>query len=48
MSDLYPPFLKWGDYKSKDDKNPDILHIEVLDTVTFETEYNICVRAMVD
>ncbi len=48
MSDLYPPFLKWGECKSKDENNPDILHIEVLDTETFETEYNICVRAMVD
>jgi len=45
---LYPPFLKWGEYKSKDSKNPDILHVEVLDTETFETEYGICIRAIVD
>ena len=45
---LYPPFLKWGDYKTKDENNPDVLNIEVLDTETFETEYNICVRAMVN
>lgn len=45
---FYPPFLKWGDYKSKDEKNPYILHIEVLETETFETEYSACVRAMVN
>ena len=46
MSDLYPPFLKWGQYKSKDEKNPDVLNFEALETDTFETEYNICVKAL--
>ncbi|MBM3911014.1 MAG: hypothetical protein FJ356_05140 [Thaumarchaeota archaeon] len=45
---LYPPFLKWGDYTSKDEKHPDILNIEVLETETFETEFSINVRAKVD
>ena len=48
MSDLYPPFLKWGDYKSEDPQNPDIIEIKVLETETFETEYSINFRANVD
>lgn len=45
---LYPPFLKWGDYKSKDEKNPDIIEVEILELETFETEYSINVRANVE
>ena len=45
---VFPPFLKWGDYKSQDENNPDILNIEVLETETFETEYGINVRAKVN
>jgi hypothetical protein len=45
---LYPPFLKWGDYKSKDEKNPDVIEVEILELETFETEYSINVRANVD
>ena len=48
MSDIYPPFLKWGNYKSKDNKNPDILDIEPLELETFETEFGINVRAKVN
>ena len=48
MSDLYPPFLKWGEYKSKDEKKPDIIEVEVLELETFETEYSINVSASVD
>ena len=48
MSDLYPSFVKWGDCKSKDEKNPDVLDIEALDLETFETEYGINVRAIVN
>jgi len=40
--------LKWGDYHSKDEKNPDVLKIEVLETETFETEFSTNVRAKVD
>jgi len=43
---LYPPFLKWGKCKSKEEKNPDVLNFEALETDTFETEYNVCVRAL--
>jgi hypothetical protein len=45
---LYPPFLKWGDYHSKDEKNPDLLKVEVLETETFETEFSTNIRAKVD
>ena len=45
---LYPSFLHWGDYKSKDEKHPDVLNVEVLETETFETEYGINARATVD
>ena len=34
----FPPFLKWGKYKSQDEANPDKLLIEVTDTETFETD----------
>lgn len=44
----FPPFLKWGDYKSTDEQNPDVLNIKVLETETFETEYSINVRAEVN
>ncbi len=45
---IYPPFLKWGDYKSKDEKNPDVLNVKVVETETFETQYSINVRAEMD
>jgi hypothetical protein len=44
----YVPFLKWGDYKSKDEENPDVLEVEVLESETFETEYSINLRVKVD
>jgi len=44
----FPPFLKWGKYKSEDESNPDKLHIEVTDLETFETEYGVNVNAIVD
>ncbi len=43
---LFPPFLKWGQYKSKDEKNPDVLNFEALETDTFETEYSINVKVL--
>jgi len=43
---LFPPFLKWGQCKSKDEKNPDVLNFEALETDTFETEYSINVKAL--
>jgi len=45
---LFPPFLKWGQYTSKDEKNPDVLEIEPQEIETFETEYSINLRAKVD
>lgn len=44
----YPEFLKWGEYHSKDEKNPDVLKVEILEDETFETEYSINIRAKVD
>ena len=44
----FPPFLKWGKYKSEDENNPDKLLIEVTETETFETEYGININAIVD
>ena len=47
MSDsLFPPFLKWGQCKSKDEKKPDVLNFEALETDTFETEYSINVKTL--
>ena len=48
MSDLYPIFLHWGKFTSKDEKNPDVLHCIILETETFETEYGICANVKVD
>ncbi len=48
MSDPLAPFVKWGDYKSKDEKNPDVLEVEPLETDTFETEYSINVKAKIN
>lgn len=43
-----PPFLHWGDYKSNDEERPDILSIEAVAADTFETEYGINARAIVN
>lgn len=48
MSDTFPPFLKWGSYKSEDQDNPDKLSIHVTETETFETEYGVNVNATID
>jgi hypothetical protein len=39
-----PPFVKWGDYKSKDADKPDMLEIKVLDAEPFATEYSTNAR----
>ena len=41
------PFLKWGEYKSKDHNSPDIVELQVLDPEPFATEYSTNVRAQV-
>jgi len=48
MSDLYPRFLTWGQFKSKDEKNPDVIQCIVSDEETFETEYGICINVRVN
>ncbi len=46
MSDsIFPPFLKWGEHKSKDKDKPDKIRIRVKEQETFETEYTINVEA---
>lgn len=42
----YPPFLKWGEFKSDNPKNPDEIEIKTIETDTFETEYSINVLAL--
>ena len=44
----FPPFLKWGQYKSNDEKKPDELEIEIQDTDTFETKYSTNTNAIVN
>jgi hypothetical protein len=46
--DTFPPFIKWGDYKSKDSAMPDKLHVHVTEVETFETEYGVSVNAKVN
>ena len=50
MSDTssFPPFVHWGDYKSEDEKNPDVLKVEPQEIDTFETEFSINVNVKVD
>ena len=45
MSDLFPSFLKWSDYKSKDEKKPDTLNIKVTELETWESEYSFNINA---
>lgn len=47
-SDTFPPFLKWGNYKSEDPANPDRITVQVMQIETFETEYGVNVNALVD
>lgn len=42
----WPPFLKWGNYKSNDENNLDVLELKVIETEPFETEYSVNVNAM--
>jgi hypothetical protein len=41
-----PPFIKWSNYKSTDENNPDILELKVVETETFDTEYSVCVKVL--
>ncbi|MCH7560706.1 MAG: hypothetical protein IIC67_04955, partial [Thaumarchaeota archaeon] len=44
MSTELAPFIKWGDYTSKDGNIPDILYLEVIDVETFDTEFSTNVQ----
>jgi len=46
LSETFPPFLKWGNFKSEDRDNPDIIEIKVAETETFETEFSINVMSL--
>jgi len=48
MSDLFPPFLKWGKYTARDADHADVIEVAPLELETFETEYSINVRVKVD
>ncbi|WP_237737709.1 hypothetical protein [Candidatus Nitrosopumilus sediminis] len=39
--------MKWGNYKSEDPENPDIIELKVAETETFETEFSINVMALI-
>lgn len=47
MSDAQTPFIKWGSFKSNDEKKPDILHLKVTDTRTFATEFSTCANVQI-
>ena len=42
------PFLHWGEYKCKDEKNPDVLHLKVVDAEPTATTYSMNIDAEVD
>lgn len=48
MSDTFPPFLRWGNYQSKDSAKPNKITVQVTETETFETEYGVNVNCLVD
>ncbi|MCA9827124.1 MAG: hypothetical protein KC444_01850 [Nitrosopumilus sp.] len=39
-------YIKWGDYKSQDQEEPDYLEFKVSDLGTFETEYSVNVQML--
>ena len=43
----FPPFLKWGTYKGRED-NPDTINVEIIDPEPFSTQYDWNVLAKVD
>lgn len=49
MSTELAPFIKWGEYMSKDANSTDILYLEVIDAETFDTEFstNVHVKQMI-
>ncbi len=43
----FPPFLKWGTYKGRED-NPDTINVEIIDPEPFSTQYDWNVLAKID
>lgn len=41
------PYLHWGDYKSSDEKSPDVLRIVVVEAEPFATAYSTNIKAEV-
>ena len=44
----FVPFLLWGKYKSKDENNPDVLHLNVIDSEPTDTQYSTNIESVVD
>lgn len=42
----FPPFIKWGQFKSQDQNKPDVLELQVSDEQTFETTYSINAKVL--
>ena len=42
------PFFHWGDCKSNDEKNPDVLRIVVVEAEPFATAYSTNIKAEID
>jgi len=40
----FAPFIKWGNFKSKDSESPDVLEMKAVDSEIFETAYSINAR----
>lgn len=41
------PYIKWGNYPSKDESSPDKIEFQVVDPTPFDSEYSANVRVMV-
>lgn len=41
---ILAPFIKWGNYKSQLESNPDVLELQVVEVETFDTAYSTNVR----
>ena len=45
---LYPTFLKWGNCKSRNKENPDVITAKVIDPEPFRTQYDWNILAKVN
>ena len=49
MSDSsFPSFYRWGQNKSVDEATPDVIVVEPTEVETFETEYTINFKGLID